>query len=49
MRAELNQRQPVGRLGKPGEIAHLALYLSSEEAAFVNGAVISIDGGWTAA
>jgi len=49
VRAELNQRQPVGRLGKPDEIAHLALYLSSEEAAFVNGAVISIDGGWTAA
>ncbi|MBY0503567.1 MAG: SDR family oxidoreductase [Bryobacteraceae bacterium] len=49
VRAELNQRQPVGRLGKPDEIAHLALYLSSAEAAFVNGAVISIDGGWTAA
>jgi 2-keto-3-deoxy-L-fuconate dehydrogenase len=49
VRAELNQRQPVGRLGKPDEIAHLALYLSSEQAAFVNGAVITIDGGWTAA
>ena len=49
VRAELNQRQPVGRLGKPDEIAHLALYLASEEAGFVNGAVISIDGGWTAA
>ena len=49
VRAELNQRQPVGRLGKPDEIAHLALYLSSGQAAFVNGAVITIDGGWTAA
>ena len=49
VRAELNQRQPVGRLGKPDEIAHLALYLSSDQAAFVNGAVITIDGGWTAA
>ena len=49
VRAQLNQRQPVGRLGKPTEIAHLALYLASEEAAFVNGAVMSIDGGWTAA
>jgi 2-keto-3-deoxy-L-fuconate dehydrogenase len=49
VRAELNQRQPVGRLGKPDEIAYLALYLCSEQAAFVNGAVISIDGGWTAA
>jgi NAD(P)-dependent dehydrogenase (short-subunit alcohol dehydrogenase family) len=49
VRAELNQRQPVGRLGKPDEIAHLALYLASDEAQFVQGAVFSIDGGWTAA
>lgn len=49
VRAELNQRQPVGRLGKPEEIGYLALYLSSEQAAFVNGAAVSIDGGWTAA
>ncbi|MBZ2183063.1 MAG: glucose 1-dehydrogenase [Bryobacter sp.] len=49
VRAELNQRQPIGRLGKPEEIANLALYLSTQEAAFVNGSVITIDGGWTAA
>ncbi len=49
VRGELNQRQPIGRLGKPDEIAHLALYLCSQEAAFVNGSVITIDGGWTAA
>ncbi len=49
IRTELNARQPVGRLGKPEEIAHMALYLSSDQAAFVNGAVITIDGGWTAA
>jgi 2-keto-3-deoxy-L-fuconate dehydrogenase len=49
VRAELNQRQPVGRLGRPDEIAHLALYLSSPQAEFVNGSVITIDGGWTAA
>jgi 2-keto-3-deoxy-L-fuconate dehydrogenase len=49
VRAELNQRQPVGRLGRPDEIAHLAVYLSSPEAGFVNGSVITIDGGWTAA
>jgi NAD(P)-dependent dehydrogenase (short-subunit alcohol dehydrogenase family) len=49
VRTQLNQRQPVGRLGKPMEIANLALYLASEEAAFVNGSIVAIDGGWTAA
>jgi NAD(P)-dependent dehydrogenase (short-subunit alcohol dehydrogenase family) len=49
VRGELNLRQPVGRLGKPEEIAHLALYLAADEARFVQGAVFSIDGGWTAA
>jgi 2-keto-3-deoxy-L-fuconate dehydrogenase len=49
VRAELNQRQPVGRLGRPVEIAYLALYLCSDQAAFVNGSVVAIDGGWTAA
>lgn len=49
VRAELAGRQPLGRLGRPDEIAALALYLCSNEAAFVNGSVITIDGGWTAA
>ena len=49
VREQLNQRQPVGRMGKPDEIAWLALYLCSDQAAFVNGSVVAIDGGWTAA
>jgi NAD(P)-dependent dehydrogenase (short-subunit alcohol dehydrogenase family) len=49
VREELNKRQPVGRLGRPEEIAHMALYLSSAEADFVHGSVQTIDGGWTAA
>jgi len=49
VRAELNQRQPMGRLGRPEEIARLALYLCSPAADFMNGAVVAIDGGWTAA
>jgi acetoacetyl-CoA reductase len=36
---------PVGRLGKPEEVAGLIIYLCSEEAAFVNGANIAINGG----
>lgn len=49
VRLELNGRQPLGRLGRPEEIAHLALYISSSAADFMNGAVVAIDGGWTAA
>ena len=49
VRAELNQRQPLGRLGRPEEIAYMVLYLCSPEAEFVTGSVLTIDGGWTAA
>lgn len=49
MRQQLNARQPIGRLGRPAEIASMALYLASEEAAFVTGSILTIDGGWTAA
>jgi len=49
MRAELNARQPVGRMGRPEEIAHMVLYLCSGEAEFVTGSISTIDGGWTAA
>jgi 2-keto-3-deoxy-L-fuconate dehydrogenase len=42
-------RQPMGRLGTAGEIAALALYLASDESAFVTGQEFVIDGGWTAA
>jgi NAD(P)-dependent dehydrogenase (short-subunit alcohol dehydrogenase family) len=49
VRAELVARQPIGRLGTPEDIASLVRYLCSKEAEFINGAVIPIDGGWTAA
>jgi NAD(P)-dependent dehydrogenase (short-subunit alcohol dehydrogenase family) len=38
---------PVGRLGKPEDIAHLAVYLASDESSFMNGAELVIDGGLT--
>jgi len=40
-------RQPMGRIGRPEEIAALAVYLASDESAFVTGQAIAIDGGWT--
>jgi len=49
VRAELNERQPLGRLARPDEIAALALYICSPAAEFMNGSVVTIDGGWTAA
>ncbi|MED4603246.1 glucose 1-dehydrogenase [Paenibacillus validus] len=39
---------PLGRLGKPEEIANTALFLASEKAGYITGAIISVDGGWTA-
>ncbi len=49
VRAQLRARQPVGRLGRSEEVASLVRYLASDEALFVNGACVAIDGGWTAA
>ncbi len=45
-RAAFIARQPMGRIGKPEEIASLAVYLASDESQFVTGQAISIDGGW---
>jgi len=42
---ELSEYQPLGRMGRPEEVAHLALYLCSDEAAFVTGQAYPIDGG----
>ena len=41
------ERQPMGRLGTPEEVAALAVYLASDEAAFTTGAIHIIDGGFT--
>jgi 2-keto-3-deoxy-L-fuconate dehydrogenase len=40
-------RQPMGRVGKPEEIAALALYLASDESSFTTGQIHLIDGGWS--
>lgn len=41
------ERQPMGRIGRPEEIAALAVYLASDESAFTTGTINIIDGGWS--
>jgi 2-keto-3-deoxy-L-fuconate dehydrogenase len=43
---KLSKSQPIGRMAKPEEVAHLALYLCSEEAGFITGCDYPIDGGF---
>jgi NAD(P)-dependent dehydrogenase (short-subunit alcohol dehydrogenase family) len=47
-RRSLEEARPLGRLGRPDEIASAIVYAASEDAAYMTGAVISIDGGYTA-
>lgn len=44
---KLSDSQPIGRMGKPEEVAFLALYLCSDEASFITGCDYPIDGGFT--
>ena len=43
---KLSKSQPIGRMAKPEEVAHLALYLCSDEASFITGCDYPIDGGF---
>jgi 2-keto-3-deoxy-L-fuconate dehydrogenase len=47
IQAEFVARQPMGRLGRPEEIAALAVYLASDDSSFTTGQTHVIDGGWS--
>ncbi len=45
LRAELERRQPLGRIGRPEDVADLVVFLASERASFITGVAITVDGG----
>lgn len=48
MKKQFMMQTPIGRVGKPEDIAHAALYLASDDASFVTGHTLVVDGGWIA-
>ena len=47
-KAPMKQAHPIGRLGEPSEVANAILFLASDEASFVTGAILPVDGGYLA-
>ncbi|MBZ9992925.1 SDR family NAD(P)-dependent oxidoreductase [Mesorhizobium sp. BH1-1-4] len=48
LKAYVERSYPLGRIGRPADIAGMAIYLASDEAAWTSGAIFAIDGGYTA-
>ena len=48
MRTFIEERHPMGRLGRPEDVAYAALFMASDEASFMTGSYLPVDGGYTA-
>ncbi|MCA0045450.1 SDR family oxidoreductase [Mesorhizobium sp. B283B1A] len=48
LKAYVDRSYPLGRIGRPGDLAGIAVYLASDEAAWTSGGIFAIDGGYTA-
>ena len=48
MRTFWKHRHPMGRIGQPDEVARAALFLACDDASFITGTLLFVDGGWTA-
>jgi NAD(P)-dependent dehydrogenase (short-subunit alcohol dehydrogenase family) len=47
-RAELDAQHPIGRIGRPKEAAAAVAFLASDDASFITGALLPVDGGYAA-
>ncbi len=46
-RKEISEYHPIGRLGRPSEVANTVVFLASDDASFITGTAVSVDGGYT--